>query len=76
MTANNNTRREKNILILCKGDEKYVFIYDNAGEAETLRKFGQYAANQELSFSWYDAAVLSQRVKFLRDQSLFNCEVR
>jgi hypothetical protein len=28
-----------------------------------LRTFGRYASDPELSFSWYDAAVLSQKLR-------------
>ena len=31
--------------------------------AETLRVLGRYASNPELSFTWYDAAVLSQKIR-------------
>ena len=31
--------------------------------AEALRTLGRYASNQELSFTWYDAAVLSQKIR-------------
>ena len=47
-----------NVLALVKGAERYVFLYDDASRAETLRTLGRYASNPELSFTWYDAAVL------------------
>ena len=31
--------------------------------ALALRVLGRYASNPELSFSWYDAAVLSQKIR-------------
>ncbi len=52
-----------NVLALVKGAERYVFLYDDASRAETLRTLGRYASNPELSFTWYDAAVLSQRIR-------------
>jgi hypothetical protein len=52
-----------NVLALVKGDERYVFLYDDASRAETLRTLGRYASNPELSFTWYDAAVLSQKIR-------------
>jgi hypothetical protein len=55
-----------NVLALVKGSERYVFLYDDASKAETLRMLGRYASNPELSFTWYDAAVLSQKIR--RDQ--------
>jgi hypothetical protein len=52
-----------NVLALVKGAERYVFLYDDANRAEALRTLGRYASNPELSFTWYDAAVLSQKIR-------------
>lgn len=52
-----------NVLALVKGQERYVFLYDDESRAETLRILGRYASNPELSFTWYDAAVLSQKIR-------------
>lgn len=52
-----------NVLALVKGQERYVFLYDDESRAETLRVLGRYASNPELSFTWYDAAVLSQKIR-------------
>lgn len=52
-----------NVLALVKGEERYIFLFDDAHRSEALRTLGRFASNPELSFSWYDAAVLSQRVR-------------
>jgi hypothetical protein len=52
-----------NVLALVKGSERYVFLFDDASRAETLRVLGRYASNPQLSFTWYDAAVLSQKIR-------------
>jgi hypothetical protein len=52
-----------NVLALIKGAERYVFLYDDSSRAETLRVLGRYASNPDLSFTWYDAAVLSQKIR-------------
>jgi len=52
-----------NVLALVKGNERYVFLYDDENRAECLRVLGRYASNPELSFTWYDAAVLSQKIR-------------
>lgn len=52
-----------NVLALVKGEERYIFLYDDSRRAQTLRTLGRYASNPDLSFSWYDAAVLSQKVR-------------
>ena len=52
-----------NVLALVKGEERYIFLFDDERRAEALRTLGRFASNPELSFSWYDAAVLSQRIR-------------
>ena len=52
-----------NVLALVKGAERYIFLYDDSNRAETLRTLGRYASDPELSFTWYDAAVLSQKIR-------------
>ncbi len=52
-----------NVLALVKGEERYVFLYSDSNRAETLRLLGRYASNPDLSFTWYDAAVLSQKIR-------------
>ena len=55
--------QEVNVLALVKGKERYVFLYNDSNQSELLRTFGRYASDPELSFSWYDAAVLSQKLR-------------
>lgn len=54
---------EINVLALVKGEERYVFLFSDERRAEALRTLGRFASNPELSFTWYDAAVLSQKVR-------------
>lgn len=62
-------QRGINVLALVRGEERYVFLYDDDSADQLLRTLGDYAADPELSFSWYDAAVMSQRIARLRSQS-------
>jgi hypothetical protein len=55
--------RDINVIALVKGGERYVFLYDDDSRAEAIKTLGRYAANPDLSFSWYDAAVLGQKVR-------------
>jgi len=57
-----------NVLALVKDSERYVFLYDDEGCDSLLRTLGRYAADSDLSFTWYDAAVLSRKVRRLRRQ--------
>jgi hypothetical protein len=64
-------KQEINVLAMVKGEERYIFLYDESNRVETLRMLGRYAADPELSFTWYDAAVLSKKVRelFHEDQA-------
>lgn len=55
--------REINVLAMVKGEERYVFLYDEKNRVETLRMLGRYAADPQLSFTWYDAAVMSKKIR-------------
>lgn len=53
-----------NVLAIEKqSGERYVFLWDHGSREKLLQQFGKFAADTELSFSWYDAAVLSQKVR-------------
>lgn len=52
-----------NVLALVKGKERYILLYDDSQQADALRMLGRHAANPELSFSWYDAAVLGKKIR-------------
>ena len=60
--------QEINVLALVKDGQRYVFLYDDNSHDQLLQTLGCYAADPELNFSWYDAAVMSQRVRALRKQ--------
>ncbi len=53
--------QEVNVLALVKGKERYVFLYTAENREEICESFGRYASDPELSFTWYDAAVLTQK---------------
>lgn len=56
-------QKEINVLAMMKGEERYVFLYDDKNRIETLRMLGRYAADPQLSFTWYDAAVMSKKIR-------------
>lgn len=58
-----------NVVALVKDAERYIFLYDNESAPALLQTLGRFAGNPELSFTWYDAAVLSQRVRKLNQET-------
>ena len=61
--------RSVNLIALVKDGERYIFLYDEKSAPQLLQTFGKYAADPELNFTWYDAAVLSQKVRRLQNES-------
>ncbi len=58
--------REVQIVAIVKGVERYVLIIDpesRASRSQALRTLGYWAADHRLSFSWYDAAIASKRIR-------------
>jgi hypothetical protein len=54
---------EINVLALVKGEERFIFLFDDQNRDETLRQLARFAADPELDFSWYDAAMLSRKIR-------------
>lgn len=60
-------RREFNVLALIKGNERYVFVYDDEAHEPLIDVLRDNAADPQLSFTWFDAAVLTEKA---REQAL------
>jgi hypothetical protein len=55
--------KEVNVLAMVKGEERFVFLYDDQNRVETLRMLGRFAADPQLNFTWYDAALMSKKIR-------------
>ncbi len=54
---------EVNVLALVKGQERYVYVYDDASRQELIDAFRDHAADPGLSLSWFDATVLTTKAR-------------
>jgi hypothetical protein len=54
---------EVNVLALVKGQERYVYVYDDGSEPELIDAFRDHAADPGLSLTWFDAAVLTRKAR-------------
>ncbi|MFM7150191.1 MAG: hypothetical protein ACKO23_10145 [Gemmataceae bacterium] len=52
---------ELNVLALIKGDERYIYVYDEASRAKLIEAFHHHAADCQLSLNWFDAVVLAKK---------------
>jgi hypothetical protein len=62
---------EFNILALIKGEERFVFVYDDESRAELIDALRDQAADPRITLNWFDAAVLTEKA---REQVLANLE--
>jgi hypothetical protein len=63
--------REFNILALIKGEERFVFVYDDESRTELIDALRDQAADPRLTLNWFDAAVLTEKA---REQAIANLE--
>ena len=63
LRTSHHMETEVNVLALVKGEEKFIFLFDDENCDETLRQLARFAANPDLDFSWYDAAMLSRKIR-------------
>jgi hypothetical protein len=56
-------RRELNVLALVKGNERYIYAYDDTSRASLVDTFRDDAADPRLSLSWLDVSVLIAKAR-------------
>ena len=57
-----------NVLALIRDGHRYILLYDDTSVSEVLSRLSASARDPELEFTWYDAAMLSQRVRRMADE--------
>jgi hypothetical protein len=55
--------RELNVLALIKGGERYIFVYDDESRDALINDIRDKAADPAAPLNWFDAAVLTERVR-------------
>lgn len=56
-------RSEFNVLALIKGEDRYVFVYDDVSRPMLIDTLRDQAADPRLSLNWFDAAVLTEKAR-------------
>lgn len=56
-------RPELNVLALFKGTERFIFVYDDDSRAELVDDLRHKAADPAVALNWFDAAVLTERIR-------------
>jgi hypothetical protein len=54
---------ELNVLALVKGEERYIFVYDDDSRSELIDALRNQAASPRLSLTWFDALVLTRKAR-------------
>ncbi len=55
--------QELNVLALIKGDERFIFVYDDESKETLIDDIRDNAADPAVALNWFDAAVLTERVR-------------
>ena len=55
--------QELNVLALIKGDERFIFVYDDESKDALIDDIRHKAADPAIAINWFDAAVLTERVR-------------
>jgi hypothetical protein len=55
--------QELNVLALIKGEERFIFVYDDESKDTLIDDIRNKAADPAVSLNWFDAAVLTERVR-------------
>ncbi len=58
-----NIAVDVHVLSLVRDREVYTVIYRDEHAGEALRSLGRWARDENLAFTWYDAASLSRRIR-------------
>lgn len=65
---------ELNVLAMYKGDEKYIFIYDDRSRDALITNFRNQAANPECNLNWFDVSVLTRKMDEQTDPAIATLE--
>lgn len=55
--------QELNVLALIKGGERFLFVYDDSSKDVLIDDIRDKAADPAVALNWFDAAVLTERVR-------------
>lgn len=59
-----------NILALIKGEERYIFVYDDDSRIQLIDTVRDYAADPNVNLSWFDAIVLTNKAREQQEESI------
>ena len=51
------------LLAIVRREQRYMWVYDSKHQADVIRSMSRYACDPDLDFTWYDAAMLTQKVR-------------
>lgn len=55
--------QELNVLALFKGNERFIYVYDDESRDELIDTIRDAAASPQTPINWFDAAVLTDRAR-------------
>ena len=65
--------QEFNVLALVKGQERYIYVYDDESRHQLIGSFRDQAADPALSLNWFDAMVLTKKAREQQEDTAAEC---
>jgi hypothetical protein len=54
---------ELNVLGLVKGNERYIYVYDDESRTQLIDALRDQAADPSVNLTWFDALVLTKKAR-------------
>ena len=61
---------EFNVLALVKGEERFVFVYDDSSRECLVETMRELAARPDSGFTWFDVLVLTKKAREQSEDAL------
>lgn len=52
-----------NVTYMWRGNDNFIFLYDDQHRCEAIQVAAKWAGDPDISFTWYDAARVSQEIR-------------
>ena len=56
--------------------EKFIFLWDDRHGSQAIQMAARWAENQDLAFTWYDAARIAHKIREANKQTIAELESR
>lgn len=63
MSRENQPDADVQVVVIVKHKERFVFVFTDRTRDQVLQTLGRFAENPDLNFTWYDAAIVANKIR-------------